>query len=151
MSRIISYDWVGNWSFSSDLSLFMSCNLIAEVLHIWFPQWLSSKESTCNAGDTGLILVLGRFPRELQYSTHSSILAWKFHGQRSLVGYSPKGHKESDMTEQLSTHLSGRLGAHGYVKLTGQWVWEKTENKKQRRRGMEEKRRKRGITVIEKK
>ena len=25
------------------------------------------------------------------------------HGQRSLVGYSPWGHKESDKTEQLST------------------------------------------------
>ena len=25
------------------------------------------------------------------------------HGQRSLAGYSPLGHKESDMTEQLST------------------------------------------------
>ena len=34
----------------------------------------------------------------------SSILAWKkFHGQRSLVGYSPWGCKESDMTERLST------------------------------------------------
>ena len=30
---------------------------------------------------------------------HSSILAWDFHGQRSLVGYSPWGQKESDMTE----------------------------------------------------
>ena len=26
----------------------------------------------------------------------------EFHGQRSLVGYSPRGHKESDMTEQLT-------------------------------------------------
>ena len=26
------------------------------------------------------------------------------HGQRSLVGYSPWGHKELDMTEQLSTY-----------------------------------------------
>ena len=26
----------------------------------------------------------------------------EFHGQRSLVGYSPWGHKESDTTEQLS-------------------------------------------------
>ena len=25
------------------------------------------------------------------------------HGQRSLVGYSPRGYKESDMTERLST------------------------------------------------
>ena len=28
----------------------------------------------------------------------------KSHGQRSLVGYSPWGRKESDTTEQLSTH-----------------------------------------------
>ena len=26
----------------------------------------------------------------------------EFHGQRSLVGYSPWGHKESDMTERLT-------------------------------------------------
>ena len=25
----------------------------------------------------------------------------KFHGQRSLVGYSPWGHRELDMTEEL--------------------------------------------------
>ena len=33
------------------------------------------------------------------------------HGQRSLVGYSPLGHRESDMTEQLSTgqHFSFRF------------------------------------------
>ena len=32
----------------------------------------------------------------------------KSHGQRSLAGYSPKGRKESDMTEQLNTHTQGR-------------------------------------------
>ena len=32
---------------------------------------------------------------------HSSILPGEFHGQRSLVGYSPWGHKESDTTEWL--------------------------------------------------
>ena len=37
---------------------------------------------------------------------HSSILAGEFHGQRSLVGYSPWGRKESDMTERLThTHI----------------------------------------------
>ena len=30
-------------------------------------------------------------------------LSVEFHGQRSLVGYRPWGHKESDMTEQLTT------------------------------------------------
>ena len=34
-------------------------------------------------------------------ATHFSILTWKSHGWRSLVGYSPWGHKESDVTEQL--------------------------------------------------
>ena len=46
-------------------------------------------------------------------ATHSSILAWKIHGQRSLAGYSPwdhKGHspwncKESDTTERLTLLL----------------------------------------------
>ena len=32
-------------------------------------------------------------------ATHSSILAWRIHGQRSLVAYSPWGHKESDTAE----------------------------------------------------
>jgi len=30
-------------------------------------------------------------------------LSREFHGQRNLVSYSPWGHKELDMTEQLST------------------------------------------------
>ena len=37
-------------------------------------------------------------------ATHSSILAWKFHGQRRLVGYSPWGHKESDMNKHAHMH-----------------------------------------------
>ena len=44
-------------------------------------------------------------PLEWEMATNSSILAWKkFHGQRSLAGYRPWGHKELDMTEQLNTH-----------------------------------------------
>ena len=36
---------------------------------------------------------------EKEMATHSSILAGKFHRQRSLVDYSPWGRKESDTTE----------------------------------------------------
>ena len=35
-------------------------------------------------------------------ATHSSILAWESHGQKSLVGHSPWGPKELDMTKQLT-------------------------------------------------
>ena len=38
-------------------------------------------------------------------ATYSSILAWKSLGQRSLVGYGPWGHKESDTTDQLTLSL----------------------------------------------
>ena len=37
---------------------------------------------------------------------HSSTLAWKIHGQRSLVSYSPWGCQESDTTERLHFHFS---------------------------------------------
>ena len=47
----------------------------------------------------------GEDPLEEGVATHSSILAGESHGQRSLVGYSPWGHKELDMHEQVSTHL----------------------------------------------
>ena len=36
-------------------------------------------------------------------------LPWKSHGQRSLVGYSPLGRKESNTTKQLSTHIHTRI------------------------------------------
>ena len=42
---------------------------------------------------------------EKEMATHSSILPGKSHGWRSLVGYSPWGGKESDMTEQLHFHF----------------------------------------------
>ena len=35
-------------------------------------------------------------------ATHSRILAGEFHGQRILADYNPWGHKELDMTEQLT-------------------------------------------------
>ena len=38
-------------------------------------------------------------PLEEEMATHSSILAWRIPWTRSLVGYSPWGRKESDMTE----------------------------------------------------
>ena len=42
---------------------------------------------------------------------HSSTLAGKSHGQRSLVGCSPWGHVESDTTERLPFHFSlSRIG-----------------------------------------
>ena len=88
-------------SYSSQPALVLICF----ALHIHkdlFPGGSGSKESACNAGDPGLIPGSGRSPGEgngypLQYSCLENSS-----GQRSLAGYTPWGHKESDMTDWLS-------------------------------------------------
>ena len=55
-----------------------------------FPGGSEGKESACNVGDLGSISGWRRY----SYLENT-------HEQRSLVGYSRWGHKESDMTEQL--------------------------------------------------
>ena len=67
---------------------------------------VKKKKSTCTAGDTGLIPGLGRLPREGHGNPTPVFLPGKFHGQRSLVGCSPWGHKELDMTE-VTEHARG--------------------------------------------
>ena len=51
-----------------------------------------------DARDTGSIPGSWSSPKE-GMGTHSSILAWRIHGERSLVGYSPQGNKESETTK----------------------------------------------------
>ena len=47
-----------------------------------------------------------QFTLEKTMAPHSVLLPGKSHGQRSLVGCSPWGRKESDTTEQLHFHFS---------------------------------------------
>ena len=71
-----------------------------------FPGGSDGKESACNVGDLGLIPGSGKSPggghvNPLQYSCLENP-----HRQRSLVGYrGPWGHKESDTTERLNSHI----------------------------------------------
>ena len=57
------------------------------------------KNLPANTGDMDSVPGSGRSPGEGNGnpSSPSSILTEKFHGQKSLVGYSPLGHKESVM------------------------------------------------------
>ena len=44
---------------------------------------------------------VGKIPCRREWLPTPVFLPSEFHGQRILAGYSPWGHKESDMTEQL--------------------------------------------------
>ena len=56
-----------------------------------FPTGSDGKASACNAGGPGFN---GKKPTPV-------FLPGEFHGQRSLVGYSPWGHKKSDTIKRL--------------------------------------------------
>ena len=86
-----------------------------------FPDGSDGKESTCNVENLSLIPGLGRSPggghgNPLQYSCLENP-----HGQRSLVGYSPWGHKEWDMTEQLSIAQHSCPGSK--LQNNVKWKW----------------------------
>ena len=64
-----------------------------------FPGGSEGKESDCSVGDPGSIPELGKSPGgsdgyPVQYSCLENP-----HGQRTLSGYNPSGHKQSDVTE----------------------------------------------------
>ena len=63
---------------------------VRKIKLVAFP---GGSESACNAGDPG-------WRRE--WLAAPVFLLRESHGQRSLVGYSPWGHKESGMTERLT-------------------------------------------------
>ena len=80
-------------------------------MHVNFrlPRWGrdNGKERTCPCRTSkrhGFNPWVGKIPWRQKRQPTPALLPGKSHGQRGLVGYSPWGPRESDMTEQLSTH-----------------------------------------------
>ena len=63
------------------------------------PQWLRGKEFTCQCRRHGFYPWVGKMPWKRKWQSTLVFLPGEFHGQRSLLGYSLCGHKESDTTE----------------------------------------------------
>jgi len=66
-----------------------------------FPGGASDKEPACQCRKQEMqVRSLGwEDPWQRARQPTSVFLPGEFHGQRSLVGYNPQGHKELDMTE----------------------------------------------------
>ena len=64
-----------------------------------FPGGSDDKDSACSEGDLGSIPGLGRSPGRGHGNPLQCSCLENPHGQRNLVGYSPRGCKELDMTE----------------------------------------------------
>ena len=103
---------MGYWVLYGQLQKYFVC--LYPVMGL--PWWLSGKDPTCQCRRCGFDPWFGRSPGEgnsnpLQYSWRRKwqpilvLLPWKSHGQRSLVGYTSWGRRESDMTERLHFHF----------------------------------------------
>ena len=80
-----------------------------------FPGGSDGKASVYHAGDQGSSPGLGRSPEEVNCNPLQYYCLEKSHGQRSLVGYSLWGRKESDTTSlSLSLHFGSVSKDHQY-------------------------------------
>ena len=102
------------------------------VISPGLPWWLSSKEPPAKAGDAGSIPGLGRSPEWRNGQLTPVLLSGKFHGQRTLAGYSPWCCKESDTTEWLKSNnkspfytvgLGGLPRGRYSVSQSPIWIW----------------------------
>ena len=79
---------------------------ISHCAYIWLPQWLSSKELVCNAGDT--VWLLGwKISWRRKWQPTPLFLPGKSHGQRSL-----QVHGVANSLIWLSTFTKVSLRAH---------------------------------------
>ena len=87
----------------------------SQGLYPGLPRWLRGKEPACQY----------RRPKRLEFDPWVGKIPWrrncqptpvflprKFHGQRSLMGYSPRGHKESDTTERTRARADTHTHTH---------------------------------------
>ena len=79
------------------------------IMYWDFPGGASEKESACQCNRCKRPRFdpwVERMPWRRKWQPTPVFLPRKSHGQRSLVGYSPWGHKESDMTEHFSAEAT---------------------------------------------
>ena len=88
-----------------------------------FPSGSDGKESVCSAVDLGSIPGSGRSPGEGNGNPSPVFLPGEFHGERSLVGCSSWGCKESgttEATERMHAHTQiSHLPLHFLIFLIG--------------------------------
>ena len=81
------------------------------LVALGFPSGSDGKESVCQCRRCGFNPQVRKIPWRREWQFTPVFLPGKSHGQRSLVGYRPRGHKESDMTERLNKNSNTKLSS----------------------------------------
>ena len=98
------------------------------------------KNPSANAEDVGSIPG-SRRSRRKKWQAPPVLLSGKSHGQRSLVGYSPCGHKRVRLNDQTTAAMSSRRKERTEKKIKGKNKWRKE------RKGEKKEERKERITI----
>ena len=107
-SQRVGHDWATNTHTETHTNKlhYINQNISASlILSLGFPSGACGKESTCQCRRCkrcGFDSWVGKVSWRRKWLPIPVFLPGEFHGQRSLEGYSPWGHKESDMTERLN-------------------------------------------------
>ena len=75
-------------------------------------RWLSGKESACQRRKHAFDPWVGKIPWRWKWQPTPVFLPGKFHGYRSLVGYSSLGCKESTTSEYMNKHTQTHTDTH---------------------------------------
>ena len=95
----VQVTWAQRKSFLASFSGWLSCRK-------GLPRWHSGKESTCRyrrCKGLGFDPRVKKIPWRRKRQPTPVFLPGKSQGQRSLAGYSQRGHKGLDTTERLNT------------------------------------------------
>ena len=105
MSHNCTRDTAPTWGMLALASTHGSHFVAPELSSGGFSGDSDGKESTCQCRRCKRLRFnpwVGKIPWRKKQKPTPVFLPGKFRGQRSLAGYSPRGHKESDTTEQLN-------------------------------------------------
>ena len=95
----------------------VNCDHLSKA--VGFPWWLGGKESTCQCRRHGFDPWIGKIPWRRKWQPTPVFLPGKFHGQRSLAGYTVHGFADSDITEQLNNSSIPGSTSHPLASANG--------------------------------
>ena len=101
--------WVINmdaYEFGYMLHTFLLCIREWNCWTVGYPWWFRGLSVCLQCGRPGCYPWVGKIPWRRKWQPTPVLLPGESHGWRSLVGYSPQGHKESDTTEQILSSSS---------------------------------------------